>query len=64
MSEEFVASEIEGEQQSSAWIERTSTGKIKFGCKCYRLDLGDSVDVVAAEFQRLSNIVKKIEQIE
>ena len=64
MSKELVATEVEGEQQSSAWMERTSSGKIKVGCKCYRLDVQDAAEAVSKTFMWQLNLIKKIEKVE
>ncbi|GAG39397.1 unnamed protein product [marine sediment metagenome] len=62
MSKEVVDIEAEGEQQSSAWIEQTSSGKLKFGCKCYKCDVDTAVDVVALAFVRFKEQVKKLDE--
>ena len=58
---EKVDMEVEGEQQSSAWIEQTSSGKLKFGLKCYKLDVGTAVDDVVREFIAFKKQINIIE---
>jgi len=59
---EKVDMEVEGEQQSSAWIEQTSSGKIKFGLKCYKLDVDTAVSHVVQQFILFKKQIKIIEE--
>ena len=49
--------EVEAVDQSelkpSAWVERTSSGKLKFGCKSRQVELGDAVTDVVEQIKRM-----------
>lgn len=61
MVKDVVDVEAEGEQQSSAWIEQTSSGKLKFGLKCYRCEVRSAWMDVFKEFVDFKNKIKSIE---
>ena len=58
--------ELVGEEQNSAWIERTSfktpNGNLKFGVKIYACDGVNAVCGVVAQFRSLSNQIKEWEE--
>jgi len=54
--------ELVGEQQNSAWIEHTSSGKLKYGVKIYACDGVNAVCGVVAQFRSLSDQIKEWEE--
>ena len=54
--------ELVGEQQNSAWIEHTSSGKLKYVVKIYACDGVNAVCGVVAQFRSLSNQIKEWEE--
>ncbi len=64
MTKDVVDMEAEAEQQSSAWIEQTSSGKLKFGLKSYRLDVAGAWTDVFEQFVAFKDKIRSIEDKE
>lgn len=52
--------EAVAEERSSAWIEQTSNGRAKFGCKSYRVDVKDAIDDVLREYKVFMEEMNKL----
>ena len=61
MKEEINKIEAVVEEQNSAWVEQTSSGKMKFGCKSYKTNVPDAIKEVVEGIKTMKAEIEKLE---
>ena len=57
--EDFIGN---AEEKSSCWIERTSAGKLKYGCKGKNVDMEEAMRLTWENFKRFEKEILEYEK--